>query len=61
MVKNLEMLAVSGPTDEQQPPFQWSTANLEGLKHFGQPDLFNFGPIYVKWFPKSYVNATHIK
>jgi hypothetical protein len=61
MVKNLEMLAVSGPTDEQQPPFQWSTANLEGLKHFGQPDLFNFGPIYVKWFPKSYVNATDIK
>jgi hypothetical protein len=35
MVINLEMLAVSGPTDEQQPQFQWSTSNLGGLKHMG--------------------------
>jgi hypothetical protein len=61
MVMNLEMLAVSGPTDEQQPPFKWSTSNLVGHKHFGQPDLFNFKPVYIKWFPYSYVNATHIK
>ncbi len=61
MVMNLEMLAVSGPTDEQQPPFQWSTSNLVGLKHFGQPDLFNFKPVHIKWFPYSYVNATDIK
>jgi hypothetical protein len=31
MVINLEISAVSGPTDEQQPPFQWSTSNLEVL------------------------------
>jgi hypothetical protein len=61
MVKNLEMLAVSGPTCEQQPPFQWSTTNLKGHRHEGQPDLFNFKPIYTKWFPNSYVNATDIK
>jgi hypothetical protein len=61
MAMNLEMLAVSGPSDEQQSPFQWSTTNLKGLKHFGQPDLFNFKPIYIKWFPNSYVYATDIK
>jgi hypothetical protein len=61
MAMNLEMLAVSGPTHEQQPPFEWSTSNIGDLKHFGQPDLFNFSPIYIKWFPNSYVNATEIK
>jgi hypothetical protein len=61
MVPNLEMLAVCGPTDEQQPPFQWSTTNIKELKHEGQPNLFNFKPIYVKWYPNSYVNATDIK
>jgi hypothetical protein len=61
MALKLEMLAVSGPTDENQPPFDWSTTNLKSVKHLGQPNLFNFKPIYVKWFPNSYVNATDIK
>ncbi|CAG2162352.1 unnamed protein product [Oppiella nova] len=56
MVKDLEMLAVSGPTDAQQPPFQWSTSGFKD-NHYGHPDLFNFKPIYVKWFPKSYETA----
>jgi hypothetical protein len=61
MTWNLEILAVSGPTSEQQPPFQWSTTNLKGLRHEGHRDLFDFKPIYTKWFPNSYVNATDIK
>jgi hypothetical protein len=61
MTRNSEMLAVSGPTGEQQPRFQWSTTNLKGLRHEGHPDLSDFKPIYTKWFPNSYVNATDIK
>jgi hypothetical protein len=61
MVKNLEMLAVSGPTSEQQLPFEWSTTNLKALRQEGHPNLFNFKPIYTKLFPNNYVNATVIK
>ena len=53
MVSKMEMIAVSGPTDKQQPPFQWSKSDLT-LSHVGQPDLFNFKPIHVKWFPSTY-------
>ncbi|CAG2104490.1 unnamed protein product, partial [Medioppia subpectinata] len=37
MVEELELLAVSGPTDQQQPPFQWSKSGFKN-NHFGQPD-----------------------
>ncbi|XP_054163965.1 putative phospholipase B-like 2 [Oppia nitens] len=60
MVLNLEMLAVCGPTTEQQPPFQWSKSDLD-LNHDGQPDIFNFKPIYVKWYPLRYQFADDIK
>ena len=59
MVWNLEMLAVSGPTDRQQPPFQWSKTHVK-LSHVGQPDVFNFKPIYVKWFPNTYQIANDV-
>ncbi|CAG2100801.1 unnamed protein product [Medioppia subpectinata] len=59
MVSQLQMLAVSGPTDVQQPAFRWSTSGMDG-SHFGHPDLFNFAPIYVKWFPNSYETAQDI-
>jgi hypothetical protein len=61
MVRDLEMLAVSGPTNEQQPSFRWSTSPLKDLRHRGHPDLFNFCPIYTKWFPFNYINACDIK
>jgi hypothetical protein len=50
MVRHLEMSAVSGPTDGQQPSFRWSTSPLKDLRHRGDPDLFNFCPIYTKWY-----------
>ncbi|XP_054163966.1 putative phospholipase B-like 2 [Oppia nitens] len=59
MVLNLEMLAVCGPTTEQQPPFQWSKSDLD-LKHYGHPDIFNFKPIYAKWDPMRYQLADDI-
>ncbi|XP_046365678.2 putative phospholipase B-like 2 [Haliotis rufescens] len=38
--------AVSGPTSDQQPPFQWSKVkDADTYPHFGQPDIFNFKPV----------------
>lgn len=48
----LNFMAISGPTYNPLPPFQWSTAvNGSSMSHLGQPDLFQFGPV---WF-----NGTH--
>ena len=47
MFKNLEFIAVSGPTFDQQPPFQWSKADfVADCPHVGQPDMFKFEPVY---------------
>ncbi|XP_041349261.1 putative phospholipase B-like 2 [Gigantopelta aegis] len=40
----LQMEAVSGPTYDPLPPFQWS--KHDNKRHFGHPDLFHFKPIY---------------
>jgi hypothetical protein len=50
MMKNYEMFAISGPTNQSLPTFQWSTSNIEGIKHEGQPDKWQFSPIIIKWF-----------
>ncbi|KAK7480062.1 hypothetical protein BaRGS_00028699 [Batillaria attramentaria] len=44
----LAFRAISGPTFDPLPPFRWSTAyNSSSVSHLGQPDLWNFGPV---WF-----------
>ncbi|XP_047616478.1 putative phospholipase B-like 2 isoform X1 [Phacochoerus africanus] len=43
------LLAASGPTWDQLPPFQWSTSPFSHLLHMGQPDLWKFSPIEVSW------------
>ena len=48
MKKTLEYVAISGPTNDQLPSFQWSKTAFN-VKHYGHPDLWNFGPIKVKW------------
>ena len=45
--KDLSCFAVSGPTSDQQPPFQWS--KTEWKKPVGHPDLWNFETQLVKW------------
>ncbi|KAM7050690.1 putative phospholipase B-like 2 isoform 2-T2 [Molossus nigricans] len=45
----LSLVAASGPTWDQVPPFQWSTSPFSGLLHMGQPDLWTFSPIKVRW------------
>ncbi|XP_037673126.1 putative phospholipase B-like 2 [Choloepus didactylus] len=49
LAKALRLRAVSGPTWDQLPPFQWSTSPFHGLLHMGQPDLWKFSPIEVWW------------
>lgn len=50
LVREYSMLAVSGPTHQSLPPFQWSASELESISHEGQPDLWQFEPIRVEWF-----------
>ncbi|XP_055963141.1 putative phospholipase B-like 2 [Sorex fumeus] len=49
LAQNLRMVAVSGPTWDQVPPFQWSTSAFGHLLHMGQPDLWKFMPVEVVW------------
>nr|XP_054749532.1 putative phospholipase B-like 2 isoform X2 [Lytechinus pictus] len=49
MMKSLSMIAVCGPTHDQQPPFQWSKSEFNQTLHLGHPDLFDFKPIEVVW------------
>jgi len=43
-VLNMRIEAVSGPTSDDQVPFDWSKKSTSGLApHYGQPDRFAFG------------------
>ncbi|XP_033618561.1 putative phospholipase B-like 2, partial [Fukomys damarensis] len=45
----MSLLAVSGPTWDQVPPFQWSTSPFRDTLHMGHPDLWKFAPVWVSW------------
>ncbi|XP_071850229.1 putative phospholipase B-like 2 [Apostichopus japonicus] len=50
MVDDLSFLAVSGPTWDQQVPFQWSKSDFDlEFSHEGMPDRFAFDPVNVNW------------
>ncbi|ELU15812.1 hypothetical protein CAPTEDRAFT_183314 [Capitella teleta] len=49
LAPNLEFVAVSGPTFDDVPPFQWSTSDFANVTHVGLPDLWKFQPITHKW------------
>ncbi|XP_060926880.1 putative phospholipase B-like 2 [Limanda limanda] len=49
MYQDYGMVAVSGPTWDQVPPFQWSTSPYKDLMHMGHPDTWAFKPIKVSW------------
>ncbi|KAK1892988.1 putative phospholipase B-like 2 [Dissostichus eleginoides] len=51
MFRDYGMMAVSGPTWDQVPPFQWSTSPYKDLMHMGHPDTWAFKPIKVTWNP----------
>lgn len=48
--KTLQFIAYGGPTYDKVPPFQWSTFDLaDSTPHMGQPDLWQFRPVYTLW------------
>ncbi len=50
MVKRMQLFAISGPTYEQQPVFDWSEqvgTACEHKKHEGMPDRFQFDPVLL--------------
>ena len=50
MFKELEFIALSSPTYDNLPPFQWSKADFsDDTPHYGHPDLWNFKPVQHKW------------
>lgn len=50
MVQDLSFIAVSGPTWDQQVPFQWSKSDFdETFSHEGLPDKYDFEPVTVEW------------
>lgn len=51
MFRDYGMIAVSGPTWDQVPPFQWSTSPYKDLMHMGHPDTWKFKPIKITWTP----------
>ena len=47
MFQKFTALAVSGPTYDQQPVFQWSTSGWH--RPIGHPDKWDFKPVTVSW------------
>ncbi|XP_048841676.1 putative phospholipase B-like 2 [Brienomyrus brachyistius] len=49
MYREFQMLALSGPTWDQLPAFQWSTSPYSNLSHMGHPDRWAFPTVHVHW------------
>uniref|UniRef100_A0A8C8R7P7 Phospholipase B-like n=1 Tax=Pelusios castaneus TaxID=367368 RepID=A0A8C8R7P7_9SAUR len=49
MAKSYSLIAASGPTWDDVPPFQWSTSPYSNLLHMGHPDLWKFPPVRIQW------------
>ena len=45
--KNFTVVATSGPTHQELPPFKWS--NTEWARPKGHPDEFNFQPVVINF------------
>ncbi|KAI4885928.1 hypothetical protein NFI96_030902, partial [Prochilodus magdalenae] len=49
MFKQYQLLAVSGPTWDEVPVFEWSTSPYSSLLHIGHPDRWDFPTVHVRW------------
>ena len=49
LIQNLEFWAASGPTNQNVPPFRWSTSGKMTQVPFGMPDLWDFSAILHHW------------
>jgi hypothetical protein len=49
-MQNFTLVAIAGPTSDQQTPFVWSKSDFDTqLSHVGHPDEWNFSPLTPKW------------
>ena len=50
MKNGLQIRAISGPTDQNVPPFEWSKSGFgKSNNYFGMQDKWTFGPVTHKW------------
>lgn len=49
LFQQYELLAISGPTWDQVPVFEWSTSPYSNLSHIGHPDRWDFPTVHVRW------------
>lgn len=50
MMQNFNLVGISGPTSDQQPPFVWSESDFNTqVSHIGHPDKWDFGPFTPTW------------
>ena len=50
LVASLQMVAVSGPTDQPTvPPFSWATTKITDQRHVDQPTEWRFKPVRTVW------------
>ncbi|NXJ80244.1 PLBLB protein, partial [Trogon melanurus] len=49
MAPTFSLVAASGPSWGDVPPFRWSTSPCSSLLHMGHPDLWTFSPVKVHW------------
>ncbi len=58
MFQSQSCIPSSGPTFEEQPPFQWSKSGFTPVP-LGHPDLWNFEPVHVSWNSNYWYNCVH--
>ena len=50
MMQNFTLVAIAGPTSDQQPPFVWSESDFDKqVSHIGHPDKWNFTAFTPTW------------
>lgn len=49
-MRQSSMVAIAGPTADQQQPFIWSQSDFDKkVPHFGHPDKWDFKPFTPTW------------
>ncbi|CAF4013335.1 unnamed protein product [Rotaria sp. Silwood2] len=50
MMQNFSLVAIAGPTSDNQPPFVWSESDFNtNVSHIGHPDKWNFTSFTPTW------------
>ena len=53
MTQSFSLVAIAGPSAQNQPPFVWSNSSFDKtVSHMGHPDVWNFTEFTPTWmFP----------